>query len=185
MTSSYRVSSVDDQGHESGSGAPASGTPRPDFHGEVVYDYLEVPGSSGFRFAENETANPIVDGDDPSRHVRLEEDDAGWWLVPGPGTRLYPQGFVTTALKCGVAADADCTALEVAPTSGYATQDVFVETQTTYVMQVVGDDGQVHYGVLRVEMLGFDQFGPLAIFDWAYQLQAGNPELTPRPGPTR
>ena len=46
---------------------------------------------------------------------------------------------------------------------------------------VIGDDGQIHYGVIRVEMLGFDQNDAIMIFDWAYQLQAGNPELV---GPT-
>ena len=53
--------------------------------------------------------------------------------------------------------------------------------QTTYVLRVVGDDGALHYGTVRVTLLGFDQEGAaLMIFDWAYQLQAGNPNLTPK-----
>jgi len=33
--------------------------------------------------------------------------------------------------------------------------------------------------VIRVELLGFDQDdNALMIFDWAYQIQAGNPDLT-------
>jgi hypothetical protein len=48
------------------------------------------------------------------------------------------------------------------------------------VLRVTGDDGLVHYGVIRVETLGYDQNGyALMIFDWAYQLQAGNPSLSP------
>jgi hypothetical protein len=50
--------------------------------------------------------------------------------------------------------------------------------QTTYVMRVIGDDGGEHYGAMRVAMLGYDQNDhAIMIFDWAYQLQAGNPNL--------
>jgi len=46
------------------------------------------------------------------------------------------------------------------------------------VLRVIGDDGATHYGVLRVELLGYDQNdSALMIFDWAYQIQAGNPDL--------
>jgi hypothetical protein len=85
-----------------------------------------------------------------------------------------------------VAADSDCVALDRAPLTGYTTLDMPLYPQTTYVMRVVGDGGGTHYGVIRVTLMGFDQEGSaLMIFDWAYQLQAGNPnlvakEVTPR-----
>ena len=44
----------------------------------------------------------------------------------------------------------------------------------------VGDDGQLHYGSLRVALLGVDQDNrDVMVFDWAYQPQAGNPALAP------
>jgi hypothetical protein len=47
---------------------------------------------------------------------------------------------------------------------------------------VIGDDGLAHYGVIRVALLGSDQNGDdLMIFDWAYQLQPGNPALVVAP----
>lgn len=174
----YFVAAVDDAGHESQGSAVASGTPRPDYHGEYVYDHFSQPAYSGFRFQGDEDTNPIVNGASSDRHFRLEVDDAGWWLVPGPQAEVYPAGFATTALKCGVAADAACVDVTRAPTSGYVAQDLGIEAQTTYVLRVRGDDGLIHYGVIRVELLGFDQDGnALMIFDWAYQLQANNPEL--------
>jgi len=177
-TYSYFVTSMDVDGHESGGSGLASGTPRPDYHGEFIYDFLEGAADSGFRFQEDENANPILDGDSPSIHFRLEEDGAGWWLVPGPQTAIHLTGFATTALKCGVAADASCVDLTVAPSSSYASNDMALEPQTTYVLRVVGDDGQVHYGVIRVDLLGYDQSGnALMFFDWAYQLQPGNRNL--------
>jgi len=177
-TYSYFVTSVDSDGHESDGSFVAEGTPRPDFTGEFLYDFLDVPESSGFRFAEDESVLPVVDGSDASRHFRLETDTNGWWLVPGPGTLIYPTGFQTTELKCGVGADAGCVDVSVAPASGYVNQDVNVVTQESYVFQVVGDDGLLHYGVIRIDLLGFDQNDDaLMIFDWAYQIQPGNPNL--------
>ncbi len=180
QTSSYFVTSVDTYGHESLDSSLAAGTPRPDYHGEWVYAYEDQPALSGFRFQENEFDNPIVDGDSPSRHFRLEVDEQGWWLVPGPGAEIYPQGFVTTALKCGPASDANCEALNQAPTGGYVSVAVDAVPQTTYAFRVTGNDGKRRYAAIRVVLEGFDQVGnALMIFDWAYQLQPGNPSLVP------
>lgn len=182
-TYSYFVTSVDADGHESTGSVAAEGTPRPDFTGEWLYDFFDVPASSGFRFAEDETLLPIVSGSDASRHFRLETDVDGWWLVPGPEAAVYPVPFATTALKCGVAADAACVDVPQAPTSGYVVQDIQLATQESYVLRVTGDDGLLHYGVIRVSLLGFDQNDDaIMIFDWAYQLQPGNPDLVVGPG---
>ena len=178
LTYSYFISAVDDQGHESSGSDTATGTPRPDYHGEWVYAHEDVPSNSGFRFPQDETTVPIISGTSPDRHFRMEVDAEGWWLVPGPGTQIYDGYFETTALKCAVAADSDCVALDRAPLTGYTTLDMPLYPQTTYVMRVVGDGGGTHYGVIRVTLMGFDQEGSaLMIFDWAYQLQAGNPNL--------
>jgi len=180
-TSDYFVTSVDDQGHESTGSSLASGTPRPDYHGEWIYAYADVPGSAGFRFTQDELTYPIVDGDSPDRHFRVEVDAQGWWLVPGPGTQIYDGLFDTTALKCGVDSDSDCVSLDEAPLSGYTSLDMALYPQTTYALKVQGDDGQTHFGAVRVTLLGTDQEGSaIMIFDWAYQLQAGNPNLAPR-----
>ena len=178
VTYSYFVTSVDADGHESQGSVAAAATPRPDFTGEWVYDFFDQPASSGFRFADDESVLPIVAGSDASRHFRLETDVDGWWLVPGPNAAVYPTGVPTTALKCGVAADATCVDVPSAPLTGYGTADVQLATQESYVMRVLGDDGQLHYGVIRVSLLGFDQNDDaIMIFDWAYQLQAGTPDL--------
>ncbi len=178
---SYFISSVDDQGHESFGSETATGTPRPDYHGEWIYAYEDVPTQAGFRFSQDELTYPILDGNAPTRHFRVEVDANGWWLVPGPGTEVYDGFFETTALKCGVDSDSDCVALDQAPLAGYTNLDMPLYPQTTYVLRVVGDDGLTHYGVIRVTLLGFDQDdASIMIFDWAYQLQAGNPNLAPR-----
>jgi hypothetical protein len=183
-TYEYFVTAVDSDGHESAGSVLAAGTPRPDYHGEWLYDYFVDATQSGFRFMEDEGTTPVVDGDDPARHFRFETDVDGAWIVAGPGTSIHQgsgggdAGIPTTALKCGVEADQPCTDVAVAPASGYGTGDVLVLDGHSYVFRVVGDDSQSHYGVIRVETGGFDQAGnSIMIFDWAYQLQAGNPDL--------
>ena len=186
LTYSYLVSAVDDQGHESAGTAVVRSTPRPDYHGEWLYDWFDKPASSGFRFRTSDQDQAVVSGSDASRHFRLETDAGGWWLVPGPTADVYPQAWSTTALKCGVGADSDCADVIRAPTSGYVHEDLGLIPQSTYVLRVRGDVGQNHYGALRVTLLGTDQNGlAIMIFDWAYQLQPGSPDLAPRSAPVR
>ncbi len=181
ISSTYVVSSVDIHGHESLESLEHTGTPRPDFRGELIFAFADNAARSGFRFAESEEEDRIVSGSSPARHFRLETDARGWRLAPGPNAEAFPQGASTTALKCSVAADVQCQDWTVAPTSGYARDEVFLEPELTYMLRVVGDGGQIHYGAVRVALLGTDQTGAeLMIFDWAYQLQAGNPLLASR-----
>ncbi len=180
VTSSYAVSSVDIHGHESGTSSSAQGTPRPDFTGELLYSFMDDPNLSGFRFSESDQLDPIVPGASLTRHFRLETDASGWWLVPGPSAEVT-EGVFTTALKCGVAADEQCADWTTAPLVGYSPADILVEPEFTYMWRVVGGDGVVRYGAVRVSLLGTDQTGAaLMIFDWAYQLQGGNPQLVVR-----
>ena len=178
VTSSYAVSSVDLFGHESGTSGSAQGTPRPDFTGELVYSFVDEPNSSGFRFPESDQLDPVVSGGSPTRHFRLEADASGWWLVPGPSAEVFQEGVFTTALKCGVAADAQCQDWTTAPLSGYSAVGIAAEPEFTYIWRVFEGDGVARFGAIRVTLLGTDQSGAaLMIFDWAYQLQGGNPQL--------
>jgi len=181
-TYSYFVTSVDTDGHESAGSASASGTPRPDFTAEFMYDHFADPTMSGFRFQQDESTVAVGDGSLSDNHFRLETDVNGWWLVPMNGTAVYDAGF-TTALRCGVGADASCVDVAVAPSSGYTAADVPLAVESSYVLRVIGDDLLTHYGIIRVTHLGFDQNSDaIMIFDWAYQLQAGNRNLAPEPG---
>jgi hypothetical protein len=182
LTYEYFVTAVDVDGHESAGSAIAEGTPRPDYAGEILYDYYDDASLSGFRFQEDEADSPILSGDDPDAHFSVERDvDGLWWLRPGPaaGSQVHPTGIFTSALKCGVAADETCLDATIAPTNGYTTNPVGIDPEYTYFLRVIGDDGEVHYGAIRIVMQGENQDGGVVIFDWSYQLQAGNPQLAP------
>ena len=100
---------------------------------------------------------------------------------------VTPDGiWSTTALKCGVGADSDCTSVDVAPLTGYTNLDMPLYPQSTYVLRVVGDDGNKHYGVIRVDLLGYDQDGAsIMISACAYMFNPGHPDLLPRAGTPR
>ncbi|GMR14187.1 MAG: hypothetical protein BMS9Abin29_2426 [Gemmatimonadota bacterium] len=178
VTSTYFVTSNDEFGNESDESAVTAGTPRPDFAGELIFANEDDPLRSGFRFPESDQDDPVLSGSSAERHFRLQIDARGWWLAPGPGTGIFPQGRFTTALKCGVASDLQCEDWTEAPTSGYQVADIELSQEFTYMLRVIGNDGQVHYGSIRVTLLGFEQTGAaIMVFDWAYQLQAGNPSM--------
>jgi len=79
VTSQYFVTSVDVDGHESLASELAEGTPRPDYAGEILWDYFDVPALSGFRFPEREDLDPVRPGDDPAAHFSVEPDAADNW----------------------------------------------------------------------------------------------------------
>ncbi len=177
-TATYYVTAVDHHGHESDASALVESTPRPDYTSEIMYPFESNPEASGFRFQETDAVEAVMDGDDPDRHFRIEVDSAGLWFVPGPGAFIHPTRRATSALKCGPGADPDCTSWERAPTSGYKSSDVRLEGGYTYMFHVPGDDGKMRYGAVRASHSGGCQEGHIVIFDWAFQTQAGNPELS-------
>lgn len=178
-TYGYFISALDDQGHESGGSVIASATPRPDYHGELIYSYLDAPSSSGFRFPLNEQDGPIVHGDALDRHFRFEQDGAGWWLVPGPDAEIHNRVFATSQLKCGPGSDAGCVDVTIAPARDYTTQAVEALSATTYVLRYSGTDGH-HYAAVRITSQGYLDDGAVMVFDWAHQLQPGNVSLERR-----
>jgi len=169
-------------GHESAGSALGYGTPGPDYTGEWLYDYFNLPSASGFRLRSSDRDDPIVSGDDLARHFRLETDAFGWGLVPSASANFHQDSWATTTLKFGPASDPECADVTGAPSSGYIHKDLEVIPQSTYVLRVRGDDDQIHYGAIRIVLLSEDQNGDgIMIFDWAYQLQLGILELTPQP----
>ena len=142
------------------------GTPRPDFKGELLRPFADDWDRSGFRFAESDDLDPVLGGD--LSRTTLSSRDRRIRLVPGPVASVFPEGSYTTELKCGIAADPQCQDWTTAPTSGYVADDVLLEPELSYMLRVVGDDGQLHYGTIRVVLLGSDQRGSeIMIFDWA------------------
>lgn len=176
-TYGYIVTAVDDQGHESEGSLLVEGTPRPDYHGELLYAFNDRAAEAGFRFQDSEATTPVLTGDDADRHLRLEVDLGVWWLVPRAGVQIAAEAIFTTALRCGPAADAGCVDVRWAPDSGYGSGPIELIPEYSYLIRVPAGEGSWRHGLIRVTHLGFAQDGAIVIFDWAYQLQPDNPSL--------
>ena len=178
-TFSYFVTAVDSDGHESDGSVLGEGTPRPDFHGEWLYAAAAQPDFSGFRFAEDEDTEPILAGTESCRALpagdRCERVVAGArrghngdsYRFPDDGVEVRRGGRLPVR-GCG-----ECSVVGLLG-SGCPT---------------------VHAGELRAPGRRERQPDPLRcdpdrtcwasiktttaimIFDWAYQIQAGNPNL--------
>ena len=177
-TYTYRIAAVDTLERVSALSPEIRVVPRPDVAGELVYTFQTNAAQSGFRFQNDEAANPIVAGSATNAHWRLERDAGGWKIVPLNGTSVVEFSGRTTALACGPGADAGCRAATRAPAAGYSTAPVPVNPEFSYIFRVTGSDGQPHYGVIRASILGSSGTGSdLMIFDWAYQTLANDVRL--------
>lgn len=174
----YYLAAMNQHGHVSSLSQPANAYPRPDYHADIVYAYGDRPAQSGFRFVESETQDPIVSGDSPSAHWRLEEVGGELRIRPLGGATITA-GVFTTQLSCGPGSDADCEDVRVAPApNAFGSAAVPVGTGYTYVLRVTGTDNATHYAKLRVQGASVDANGDrLIVFDWAYQLRANEPTL--------
>jgi hypothetical protein len=178
----YRVAAVDTLGHVSDLSAEVVGVPRADVTAELIYAHADDSQQSGFRFQNDETLNPVLPGGSAQAQWRFETDAAGTRIVPLNGTRVLEYPGRTTALSCGPGSDGTCRAVTRAPAAGYQTGPIAVKPEYSYVFAVTGGDGQPHYGVVRVTLLGSDTAArDLMVFDWAYQTAANDPRLNRQP----
>ncbi|MQA88655.1 MAG: hypothetical protein GEU90_00265 [Gemmatimonas sp.] len=174
----YYVATSDEWGHVSDLSQPGQGIPRPDFHADIVYSFSDATASSGFQFVASEADDPILAGDSPSAQWRLETVNETLWIQP-LGQTAIDAGTFTTALSCGPGSEPDCLDVTVAPAnSEFDTSAVAVEAGDTYVLRVLGSDGQTHFAKMRVQGTSVDADGSrLILFDWAYQLRPDEPRL--------
>lgn len=175
----YRVAAVDTLGHVGRQSEAAVATPRPDAHAQRLYPMGDSAAASGFRFPESAEAGAgVVPGDAAGAQWRLERAMGGLRIVPLGSTRVTA-GIATTALTCGPQSDPDCAAVDAAPApSAFGPAPVPVRAANSYVFRVLGTDGRVRYGKIRVQGESTDFRGlPVLIFDWAFQLVPDEPQL--------
>jgi hypothetical protein len=168
----YRVAAVDLDGHPSRMSPIATGIPRPDARGQLIYAWQARPDSSGFRFRSDERTSPVVHGASEAADWRLEVVGGSWTLRPTNGAAVHAAGF-TTDLVCGPGSDAGCIAVREAPSTGYTTGPVPVTPEHSYVFRV-----DRNYGVVRVTHWGMTLTDrPFVIVDWAFQTRPDSRQL--------
>jgi hypothetical protein len=150
-------------------------TPRPDVRNQLL-SALDVDlATSGFRFwldsngdgvAVEGELGLVLPGNQTNLDFRVTRDASGMWIEPiRANTRVRDY--------TGAPID-DLTSIDIAPAFGYTNVARLAEVGHGYVFEMNEGDGFFRYGALRVTHVGSD----VMIFDWSYQTDPGNPELS-------
>jgi hypothetical protein len=172
----YVAVSVSVDGLESNFPQPWGDTPRPDARNVIIWAYQANQALSGFRFWDDVNGNGLVDplelgtvGDGNRTDIDFWVDRDGngdFWLVP--------ERTGTTVAVYGTTPIGDLTSIDLAPEAGYSDLAITALPMWGYVFQMDEGDINPRFGGLRVTHVGRD----FMIFDWSYQTDPGNPELS-------
>lgn len=173
----FGVSAVTIEGFESLWSPIRDDTPRPEARNVAVSATQVNPATSGFRFfldlnsdgqVQRSELGRVVPGNPVDADFSIERDAAGnLFLTPQrPQVRIATYGLVS-----------DLNAIDIAPLGGYSRTPVQLQPGYGYVAEISGSsDGFLRFGAVRVTHVGRD----LAILDWSYQTDPGNPQLIKR-----
>jgi hypothetical protein len=166
VTRYFAVGAVDRAGNESRlSKDDVFDTPRPEGFGRAISNYLSTPASSGYDFS----SGLVRAWDNAATDIFYGHS------VDGSGSvhaQIFVPDFQTDIQDAGYAASLD--AVDYAPTVGWSPSGT-VEAIPGHCYIVWTRDN--HYAKLRVISTGSGQ----VVFDWAYQVDAGNRELQAKP----
>jgi len=171
----FAVSAESIEGWESLWSDLRADTPRPDARNVLVWRQGANNLLSGFRFhldANNDgVATPaelgvITSGSDPNIDFRVVDSGGDLFFEPirvGTTVALYSAQPIE-----------DLTSIDIAPLSGFSAVPIQASAGFGYVFEMDGGDGFARYGGVRVTHVSADYI----IFDWSYQTDPGNPELS-------
>ncbi|NIM47801.1 MAG: hypothetical protein GTN62_00415 [Gemmatimonadales bacterium] len=172
----FAVSAESIEGFESRWSDLWGDTPRPDARNIVMTAFEADPQTAGFRFWEDVNGDGevgalelgiVADGSRTDIDFQVTRDSNGnFFLVPvrtGTEIALYSQQAI-----------ADLTSIDLAPVTGYSPAALQALPQFGYVFQMEAGDQFARFGAIRVTHVGQDYM----IFDWSYQTDPGNPELS-------
>ncbi len=161
----YAISAVDHDGNESGL-SETFDTPRPEGFDRVIRDFNRYPDVSGFDFS----TGVVVSLDDPKADIFLEYDGElhTYFLWRADEyVEIQDFGFTESLDDVNVAPDTNI---------GWSNLD-WIEAVLGH-SYIIWDSYNDNYAKLRITEF-VRSYGIL--FDWAYQVDEGNPELVPRP----
>ncbi|MGH7730715.1 MAG: hypothetical protein ACRENJ_05620 [Candidatus Eiseniibacteriota bacterium] len=166
VTRYYAVAAYDFAGNESDlTYETIFDTPRPEGIGAIVSSYLSSPAVSGWDFS----AARVRAFDDPATDMFYGHN--------GSTLNMFVPDFQTDIQDAGYATSLD--AVDFAPNGGWSpTGSVELIQGHCYVVWTRDNN----YAKFRVTSVVAQPSGPPRVqFDWAYQVDSGNPELRARP----
>lgn len=153
-----------------------SDTPRPDARNLLVTVHESDPTTSGFRFWLDANGDGqvgtvelgvVADGNRSDMDFRIERDAGG-------PVYLTPIRTNTVIQTYGTGPIADLTSIDIAPETGFTRTRQEAKPRWGYVFQMTAGDAFARFGAVRMTHVGQNY----VIFDWSYQTDPGNPELS-------
>jgi hypothetical protein len=173
----FTVVSVSIDGLESGFSTPWADTPRPEARNQIIYAYQVDQLFSGFKFWDDVNLDMVVDDIELGIVGDGNRTDIDFWVDREDVTGdffMVPERAGTELVFYSVDPIDDLTSIDIAPAGGFTRDDYQAAPMFGYVFQMDEGDGFPRYGAIRVTHVG-TQF---MIFDWSYQTDPGNPELS-------
>jgi len=167
----YAVSAIDFNDNESElSPEIVEDTPRPAGRNIKLEDYSLRPERSGFDFSSPEKGAQTFDLSNIDIYFGIDTEVWVPYIYSDNGTEFQDLGYTDSMDD-----------VDASPTKGFT--ELFVEAIIGHTYAFLTPDK--HYAKLRVTDIYIDRVGDNVreawiTFDWAYQLQDGNPELAPR-----
>jgi len=153
----YIITAVDYSGNESEVSKAIYDTPRPEGFNETLYDMAVSPNNAGFFFGGQQ----VVPWNDLDCDIYLDKVSGIFYLNTTEGTDIQDFGYTDDLDDINVAPDTSVGWSQL----GY----VEVILGHTYIIWTWDN----HYAKLRITNI----YTNYIRFDWAYQTDAGNPEL--------
>jgi len=162
VTRYFAVAAYDRSGNESDlSYNDIYDTPRPEGFGRALTNSTDAPATAGYDFS----AFAVVPFDDTHADI--------YYSTTGGERRMIAPFTDTEIQDAGFASSLD--AVDFAPPSGWSpTGAVELIVGHCYVVRITSSPGVVNYGKFRVTSLS----GTQVVFDWAYQTDPNNGELS-------
>lgn len=156
VTYYYAVTAYDYNGNESElSFDVIYSTPRPEGYNQAVSDYLNFPNNAGYSFKDYSP----VPFDDENSDFFFENFEGTFYLDVWDDSDIQDMGPTS-----------DIYDIDYAPLDGWSeTKDVIAIPGNTYVIWTWDN----HFAKIRVKYITDER----VVFDWAYQLVEGNPQL--------
>ncbi len=122
---------------------------------------------SGFLFDDGAVLGIVTDGNRTDIDFWIDRDANNdfFFVAERAGTQvvLYDSDPID-----------DLTSIDIAPISGFSRTAIQASPGFGYVFEMDGGDGFARFGAIRVTHVGTEYL----IFDWSYQTDPGNPELS-------
>lgn len=154
----YAVTAIDYDGNESEMSRDVTyDTPRPEGYNVVLLDYRTRPDLAGYDFS----TYSVGAYNDQYTDMFFEYYNGSYFMNVWEDSDIQDMGYTSSLYE-----------INYAPENGWSpTKDVRLIVGHTYVVWTFDN----HYAKFRVTVLSPTR----VVFDWAYQLQAGNPRLKP------